>query len=386
MTKTEKIVYDLCNRTFLSLWSYSNPVGKKDKELCDVLVICEPDIVIFSVKEINIKESELPEVDFNRWTQRAIEDSVKQIYGAERFINNRGNIKQDDLITPILLKENIDWQIHRIAVAFGRGEKFHLKYGEFGKGYVHVFDENSVKIILEELDTIKDFLRYISAKEKLFQDGKMPISYAEEDMLAYYLLNSRNFPEDFEVIIFNRDLWEGLSTDPHYLMEKEKIEVSYVWDNLLERLIADFKENELIQKVGRDELEIVVRQMAREDRNSRQAMSEQFLDFIGYFNEPKVKARIVKSSESDVIYLFVLGEYEERENRVIELRHRSLVARSLIDCETVIGLATERYNPKRYSLDYLYLNLPELDSELFLEAKMLREEYGYFKNVNEKKI
>jgi hypothetical protein len=77
MTRTEELVYALCNRTFLSLWSFPNPVGKKGKELCDVLVVCEPDIVIFSIKEINIKESGDLDVDIERWMQRAITESVK---------------------------------------------------------------------------------------------------------------------------------------------------------------------------------------------------------------------------------------------------------------------------------------------------------------------
>ena len=50
---TEEFVFNLCHRSFLSLWTYANPLRiKGKKELCDVLAICEPHILIFSVKNI----------------------------------------------------------------------------------------------------------------------------------------------------------------------------------------------------------------------------------------------------------------------------------------------------------------------------------------------
>jgi len=44
MNKSEEFVSKLCEKTFLSLWCYRNPQGKdKGKELCDILVVCDPD-------------------------------------------------------------------------------------------------------------------------------------------------------------------------------------------------------------------------------------------------------------------------------------------------------------------------------------------------------
>lgn len=37
--------------------SYPNPHGKESKELCDVLVVCSPDIITVSVKDIRASES-----------------------------------------------------------------------------------------------------------------------------------------------------------------------------------------------------------------------------------------------------------------------------------------------------------------------------------------
>ena len=55
MNRSEDLVYKLCRESFLSLWSYANPKGKNGKELCDVLIVSDPDIIIISVKDIELK-------------------------------------------------------------------------------------------------------------------------------------------------------------------------------------------------------------------------------------------------------------------------------------------------------------------------------------------
>jgi len=387
MTRTEKFVYQLCKETFLSLWSFPNPIGKKGKELCDVLIICEPDIVIFSVKEINIKESGNIETDFNRWIERAIDASIKQVYGAERFIENTDKVFLKNRKTEIEISKDIDWKIHRIAVVFGRGEKFPLRYGNFGKGFVHVFDEKSVQIVLNELDTVKDFINYLQAKEEFIIARQYPFSYGEEDILAFYLSNNFSLPQGADFVIFHDDLYEGLSNDKEYQKIVAELKISYAWDNLIELLIDDFSKGELLNNISRKDLELTIRQMAREDRNSRKILSEQFLDFIGYKEPPKARARLIKSlNDSNVIYLFLLGDYNDREARVKELKIRSFIARGLYDCNTIIGLATEKYDPKGYSIDFSYTYLPKFSEDFRIKAKEFSNELGYFKNPQQRKI
>jgi len=387
MTRTEELVYALCNRTFLSLWSFPNPLAKKGKELCDVLVVCEPDIVIFSIKEINIKESGDLDLDIERWMQRAITESVKQIYGAEKYIESVDKIFLKDRKTEIYIPKSVNWKIHRIAVGFGRGDKFPMQYGEFGKGFVHAFDEKSVQIVLHELDTIKDFIHYLNAKEEFIRSKRTPFNYGEEDMLAYYLSNNFAFPDKGDFVIFQDDLYEGLSNDPEYKKIMAGLKVSYAWDNLIEKLIEDFRKGDLINEVSREELELTIRQMAREDRNARKVLSEQFLDFIGVNKPSKIKARLVKSNDNpDLVYLFVSGAYEDRDIRMKELLLRSFVVRGIYDCKTIVGLATEKYNPKGYSLDFSYSCYPDFSEDFRLKAKEISEELGYFNKPEQREL
>ncbi|MEI9806637.1 MAG: hypothetical protein WDO16_01450 [Bacteroidota bacterium] len=81
----------------------------------NTLVVCDPDIIIFSVKEINIKESGNYDIDFDRWERKAIDESVAQIYGAERIIKQKEEILLKDKATKIKLPEHAlgiftEWQ------------------------------------------------------------------------------------------------------------------------------------------------------------------------------------------------------------------------------------------------------------------------------------
>ena len=150
MNRSEELVYNLCKKSFLSLWSYANPKGKDGKELCDVLVVCDPDIIIISVKEIELKCSGDVSTDWKRWQKRAIEKSYPQIYGAENWIKNATHVITSDGREALPFPEKDRRKIHRISVALGGKGQVPIYFGEFGKGYVHVFDENSLNIIIRE--------------------------------------------------------------------------------------------------------------------------------------------------------------------------------------------------------------------------------------------
>lgn len=203
MTKSEELVYNLCTRSFLSLWSYPNPQGKNGKELCDILVVCEPDIIIFSVKEVAFKDTG-DSVGWERWRRTAIDESCSQIAGAERWIQRNARVITKDgepgLDFPVCSR------LHRIAVALGSQGKVPMTFGDFGRGFVHVLDEESLNTLMGELDTISDFVKYLVDKEAFYRAGKLTLfdGGGEEDLLALYLASGRKFPEEPDLIVFGQ--------------------------------------------------------------------------------------------------------------------------------------------------------------------------------------
>ena len=62
-----------------------------------------------------------------------------------------------------------------VAVALGSDGAVGFEQGDFGKGFVHILDDRSLQIVMEELDTITDFVEYLLAKEALISSGATPL-------------------------------------------------------------------------------------------------------------------------------------------------------------------------------------------------------------------
>lgn len=399
LNETERLVFDLCTKSFLSLWSYANPQGKTPgKELCDILVVCEPDIIIFSVKEVVFAEEGDEKVNQARWFKRAIEDSVKQIYGAERWLNSAAHVIRKDGTPGMPLPAPAVRRVHRVAVALGGKGKVWKTFGDFGKGFVHVFDERSLGIVMNELDTITDFIKYLSDKEALYRGGTQTIfnGGGEEDLLALYLNYDRQFPTDPELgapdtIILDDDLWETFRTKPEYMRKKQADVESYNWDRLVEVYCHDVLNEHLEVGSSPSDLEIVARTMARENRFNRRLLGGAFGDFMSRSDpqtpeDRRVRSRMVPSA-SGVVYVFLTRPHGyERELRSKELGLRCYVARGVNPhkYDTVVGIATEEpVRGKGFTLDSFYLWMKDWTEEDERKSEQIRKELNYFNKPRE---
>jgi len=385
MTPSEEFVKSLCERSFLSLWVYPTPRSKDNKELCDLLVVCEPSIIIFSVKEIEFQDSTDFETAYQRWRSKAIKKSVAQIYGAERWIRAAEHVitvKGEKALT----FPTIDRRIYRVAVAFGSKGKALIDSGDFGKGFVHTFDEASLSVIVRELDTITDFVEYLQRKEDFFVAGKTILQEGgEEDLLAYYLINNRTFPISPDCMIIASGTWDEFSQSEGYRNKKDLEQRSYAWDKLIEQQCSYFRDKKLLTKHSLEEFETAIRVMTKEDRFNRRALCETFFDFL-MKNLHKDSARVI-TSMSGITYVFqVSDEKRWQEDRKAELIMRCMLARGIHkQNKIVIGIATERFRGPEadVSWDIVNYQLDEWTKESQHEFDSIQRETGYFKNVEE---
>ena len=89
ITSAERYLKQLCDHTFLSLWSYpgiyrdqGKPGPHGDgKEVCNLLVVVEDHIIIFSDKDCKFPDSGDLDRDWSRWYRRAVRESADQVWG-----------------------------------------------------------------------------------------------------------------------------------------------------------------------------------------------------------------------------------------------------------------------------------------------------------------
>ncbi len=131
VTTAERYLQQLCEHSFLSLWSYpgvykdqGNARGTREgKEICDLLVVFENHILIFSDKDCAFPNTGDLDLDWSRWFRRAVRKSADQVWGAERWITEHPDrLFLDWACTqpfPIDLPDPKSAKFHRIVIAHG---------------------------------------------------------------------------------------------------------------------------------------------------------------------------------------------------------------------------------------------------------------------------
>ena len=210
ITSSERYLNYLCERSFLSLWSYpgifrdQKRKGKGDgKELCDMLVVFDEHVLIFSDKHYSFPTTGNLELDWKRWYKRAIKKSASQAWGAERWLkSNPQSVYLDRACTkpfPLNIPPANSAKYHLILVAHGSEERCKAEFGGSGslmldsslgqrgnkeelsstpfmvgdldpsRTFVHILTESTLDILLQTIDKINDFIWYLEKKEKLYR-------------------------------------------------------------------------------------------------------------------------------------------------------------------------------------------------------------------------
>ena len=333
VTQSERYLARLAEKSFLNLWSYPAPFRDQQqsgcgdgKELCDLLVVCGRYIVIFSEKTIAWPRGNLT-VAWRRWAKRAVRGAAKQARGAERWITEFPERlfldRQCETPFPIDLPPPGERIIHRVVVARGaaaacrkhvrgssgslivnpriRGEQ-HWS-GEPGTiepfcvgdvdpsgSFVHVVNESSLDVMMQELDTIRDFTDYLEKKALFVRSGRLLRADGEENLVAYYAIrindrgehdfvaNARSSGDGYEAIEIDGTHYWRMATDRRYFAKKQADEISYLWDGLIESFTTHMLSGTSVTIGGYEfdlrRNELGVRHMALERRFFRRSHGE----------------------------------------------------------------------------------------------------------------
>ena len=393
VNNSEQFVYNICSKSFLLLWSYINPQGKTPgKELCDVLVVCDPHVIVISVKDIQLKNTDDPGVDWKRWKRKAIEDSVKQIKGAIRWLDQSEYVIHKNGSKGLKLPLASERIYHRVAVAFGGKREVPISSPIEDDEFYHILDEQSVFLLLRHLDTISDFVNYLIDKEAFLSNTSIIINGGEENLLAIYLHNGRQFPSEADMIILEDDLWEGISNRPEFKAKLQKDSESYIWDRVIEALCQGGFDGKDWLGADMSKSELAIRVLVKENRFSRRMLGSAFKDFLELSRIGQVRSRCVQSMSSVGYVFFAYDSDSTLEERKSELLARCFASLCQFDeCFTVIGIGVNIPGQKLrdgYSSDLVFLQTQnnQWSEEDLRQAQYCRDEFGFFKNPNKTNV
>lgn len=435
LTKAERYLKRLCDRSFLSLWSYSgvyrdqhwgNARNSEGKELCDTLVVFENHIIIFSDKNCRFGSGGDLQTQWSRWFRKAVQKSADQVFGAERWIKEQPHRLFLDrscrVRFPIPLPEPQKMVFHRVVVAHDASRACAEHLGGSGslmirsdvtadahlaepftignvdpRGYVHVFDDTTIDIVLRTLDTITDFVRYLQKKEGLLSTRKLSVA-GEEELLALYLkrMNSRGerdfeFPTNYDAIALVEGPWDEFVQHPQRIAQVQADQISYLWDDLIEKFTFHLVGGtQYFATGGIADTEFILRFMAREPRTRRRLLAQSLAEMLQRTPADHRAARIMgPSTPGDPYYLFLLfprsstaSDEEYRIARRVLLSHYCAVLKlEHPEALDIIGIATESGDVNSRSEDALYLDARRWTKAEAEEARAVQREFGLLKRT-----
>ncbi len=179
--------------------------------------------------------------------------------------------------------------------------------------FVHVLDDVSLDIVMQELDTIRDFTDYLKKKEDFVRSGRLKHAHGEENLLAYYAIRvNEDGDHDFVVddasspITIARDHYKKWISDPQYLAKKEADKTSYVWDKFITLFTDNMLNGTSItlddHKFELSKNELGVRYMALEMRFRRRSHGE------------AIMGALEKGINEDSFFRMMLSPAESKDN------------------------------------------------------------------------
>lgn len=416
LTPSEVILSELCEKSFLKLWTYPNLYRKAGKELADLIVVFGNEVLIFSDKSIAFPNTDDAALNWSRWFRAAIRESAEQIWKAEHSIRkNPTQIFMDAKATqplPLQLPAVGELRFHGICVVSGASERcmeltgrptlaVNLDVVDAGtpftvgritnqRNWVHVFDEVTVSRVLAALSTARDFVEYLNAKKRLLNAGHFKAADSELDILGYFLWHNREFPAQSQPFQLDPNLWNEVCGNPQFQQGIHENSVSLFWDHLIEYLTNHYLDEtlEFGNELAMSEWEMLVRLMASENRFYRRFLSEQIIarmESVGAGEQYKIGS-LLPSQDPLIQYVVLVAPGSSqadhasyREDRGRELQMRCVAAKAVRPkCRYLIGIALDARKGGGGSEDFCLIDTASWDEQVLMRARKLQADLGYF--------
>lgn len=361
---------DFCQRSFLKLWSYPNPYKDDGHELCDLLAIFGNYVFIFFDRENQLPETsdKDPNVLWDRWKRNVIDRQVTTAHGAERYIRSGRPIFLDAMnVTPFPFQfDRKASVVHKIIVAHGakaaceRASPQNV-YGSLGITYsesdggptesfhieidkrkpIHILDSHNMPIVLRELDTVSDFSAYLDEKMRAVSKFDYLSYCGEEDLLGHYLMNydaatNRHVigPKEngFNGFTIGEGEWYDFVQTELYKNTKKENQISYFWDELIQRACQHSLDGTLIGNANILHSETAIHEMVKEPRFVRRGLIQKMLAVFKSFPDKGTFVRqvtLLHSMELNVAYVLLQvrapdtlraePDYREKRQAILEI-------------------------------------------------------------------
>lgn len=345
----EEAVNTLAFKTYLKYWCYPGPKDEKGsrKEICDLLILFRNTAIILSVKNYAFKGN------YERYFRSTLDKAVAQVAGAERKLFNNNNdvyIRHADLGESIFDPSNYNF-VHRIIVNHSTEPLFYPagRLTATGK-FVHIFNWDAFMGIVNELNTIPDFIGYLNERELVFKGRNVTLMNGSEDdwieevqkSFREYAVNNNPIGNNYALISGNElDLladyyWNGRKFNKHFY-EKDyngfSFQLDEKWEEYLSQkevqnkkiadrasyFVDEFVKNEVLYSHKTTNLELAVELLSL-SRFERRIIGSEFLAFATKYKGVGERFIVRRYGKvNDLVIAFILYSRDMPHNVIMQI-------------------------------------------------------------------
>jgi len=386
----QRFAESLFERVFTPFYYYSEPKDLLDRdqnEICDILVCWEDTIIICEVKNWKF------EGDHAEYHKKTIEKAAKQIQGAERKLLS---YPRDIMIDhPLYGKHRFPREkfskVIRLVINLGEGEEFYpMRVETKRKDFISVLNKDTLGVMLNELDTPSDLLKYLHDREQLLRAAtdhgrsRIVLSGREADLLSVYLKQDRQFDielqdERFAAVYFSVDgNWDEFRSRSEVIARHSANRTSYFIDELVREEIVALHNGEPI-----------VRSLMKFNRLERRILGDAFFEaqekYSGFAVEGNTFRREMPFGEKMIVFLFYPSTFSiEIKAFSVELALRGIAMREHYSYKEILVIATT-IEAEQFHFAY-YNGITPFDAEMEERVEGAIRELGWFADLKKKEI
>ena len=386
----EDLVAELCQRSFLADFTIKSPKYQKsgglEKEAADLIVLFGDTLLAIQVKSKAVEMSAKPNLVEAERVKRTIEKAVYQFRalaeavnspGFTSFVNGRGveipfdkNSIKEYVFIVVFVPIPDETQEQSIRIRFDSTCYPHANIA------VHLFSLEQFSLLLTLLNTLPDFLFYLTIRWHLHHQRLIAADSDPIDEWALLTFEKKTLAKMLEEETFTDILgFSELHRDSVPILEHNE-KPSYFIDSLIERLCAsigyhepvDPRFNLLAEPNSQKSYLMTVPYLAKLNRSERTQFTEFLINRVSNCQTQEMSFRAFKFSEDAPEAYLVLAAKGTRAERRAMLSNLAKGTCLKLNAKTVIGLTVSHEWPESPLCDVAVVDLSKWEpSEKMIE-------------------
>lgn len=236
----EKLVENFFDSKLSKIFSFPNPKTKDNAQITDVLIWMNRVILLIEVKTRDESEGSAP---IDSWARSRIEKAIDQLEKGY----NRIKSKEIIFLTNSLYQTQLEYEgISQIIglIVLVHDEECNICPSRYANDIykkelpIHVISWNDLEKIIQEIDTVPDFIYYLNDRFDYLRINDLPLN-SELNILGVYKNNTNKIPsKTFDFLKYNYwNEYQNAKADEIKLREEHN--KHSVWINKIENVFTD---------------------------------------------------------------------------------------------------------------------------------------------------